>query len=912
MGLLHVKLLILLLVVSNQCEAQVDSGFVNLHKIAGRNFTVFNTKIDLYSDHTTGKKDKSSTGLAYWESRIRPLLHKNNAEPLTKIVHDNHAGFNPLLDKGYEGKTVGENHKTKYSSSGDTLTPGFTNVERQHEKITNSLVKPIGDIVGLQSLDIGMNVSNNLPGISNMDSLIEAKFQVLSTSVISNIKGSITSTLSNIKKNGQLLPGMSKIESKALESIKKFKMDAALFSSEATGWETVSGKNIFLQNNMSADVTAIGIPVSATALYVVNFHDLGNNKRLTYKINYNRNDFLEKLGVNKTDLKARMQEQLDFKKQINYKDMISKSFSNVPEINSIIGSTGCKWEHLLEMPMSEFQKRYNKDMLKSKLVDAQKLKDYYNDYAKKYKDSVILNKVNQADSLMDKLKKESALYDNLVTIKKQAEKLYEKVQALKKLYDEKAKALLEGYNVVKDLARNSKDLSGLQKFMLKVKGMNIGQHTLSTGNLVLQNYLQNGVSFEYETDRAYLLITKGSQQRMETPGNYFQQNANTQNGVSEYYQFNNRYNLTGMSLGRGNMERNAQQVSLMNFRKLDNGQQPSLFAKTVNVFTVSNRFVSVGGQKLSIDISKSSVAEQKNINGNNYQGNSYSNDFAGTLAAEVKYEFVSKLTQEMQKFKFSYSGKAYNNPGLNGGIARPGIQFDHGLNRKLTKRISADNQFSYYSFRYGNSVSLKGLRDRINVSYKLKKMRIGVLLNGSYLNQLQYDPKFILKTRSLDVLATGQTRQRFGNFLVNMNAGLGYGFNQQQLFNKVKNWSFYANTGISFKGFMLSIDIDRFNTRNTEIFSTDSTIMVLVSSFNLQSTLAYSSKKGDLFQLGVLYKVLDNNASQFFISGDVEWRLFKRFSIAGNMNLPLASPTNTFFMNNTFNSKLIYNIKGHE
>lgn len=791
----------------------------------------------------------------------------------------------------------------------DTLLTGIKNQDPK-SKYKNDLVKPLTDLVKSQSSGITSTVTKLPANIKNVDSLIEAKFQSVSSAVINNIKTSISTSLANIKKNGQLLPSMPKIESSNIALLKKFKVGTALYSSEVNQWETVSGKNIFLQNNISADVTAAGIPVSTAVLYVANFLNQGNNYRFTYKINYNRNALMEKLGINKNDLKAKMQQALNFKEQINYKDIIAKSFSDIPEINNIIKNTGCKWDQLLEMPMSEFQKIYNKDMLKSKLADVQKLKIYYQDYAAKAKDSLIQSKVNQADSQIVKLKKESELYDRLMKIKEQAEKLQKKVLELKKIYDEKAKTLLEGYSVIKDVISNNKDLSGLQKFMLKVKGINIGQHTISTGNLVLQHYLQNGISFEYETDRAYLLVTKGSQEKIETPGNYFQQTVNSQNGVNEYYQFNNKYKLTGVSIGRGNKERSFQQISIMNFNKVDNNRQPALFAKNVNVFTIGNKYVTMGGQKLSIDLSKSTVSQQSNAAGTAANGSG--SDFTGTLAAEVKYEFVNKQTQEMQKFKFFYSGVSYNNPGLNGGIRRPGVQFDHGLNKKINERITMDNQFSYYSLKYGNSVSLRSLRDRINTSYRFKKMRVGLFVNGSYINQLQYEPKSVIKTKSLDVLATAQTRKRFGSFFVNVNGGLGYGYSQQQLFNKLKNWSFYANTGINYKGFSLDIDIDKFNTTNTEIFSTDSTTLVLVSSLNLQGMLSYTGSRGDIIQCGIMYKTLNNNASQFYISGNIEWKLLKRLTVSANLNLPVTTPTNTFFMNNTFNSKIIYNIKGHD
>lgn len=784
--------------------------------------------------------------------------------------------------------------------------------QKQNGKYRNDLLEPLIQKVNLQSVNLNSQLPKGLHNFQNSDSLIEAKFQSVSNTVIDKIKSSISNALSNVKKNGQLLPQMPKIEKSTLASLKKLKLNNALFTSEANQWETVSGKNIFLQNNINTSITAAGLPVSATALYVTNFLRQGSNSRFTYKINYNRNAFMEKLGVNKTDLKAIMQQALDFKEQINYKEIISTSFSDVPEIKNIISTTGCKWENLLEMPMSEFQKLYSKDQLNLKIADAQKLKKYYLEYAEKVKDLIIKNKVNLADSQIIKLKNESELYDRLIKIKVQAEKLQKKILELKKLYDEKIKILLDGYNVVNDIIKSNNDLSGLQKFMLKVKGINIGQHTISCGNLVLQNYLQNGISFEYETDRAYLLITKGSQEKLETPGYYFQQTINNQNGVNEYYQYNNKYKLTGVSVGRGNKERSFQQFSMMNFNKIDNSLQPYLFAKNVNVFTVGNKYVTMSGQKLTVDLSKSTVSQQRNLTGNTVGQNNSGSDFTGTLAAEVNYEFVNKQTQEMQKFKFFYSGTAYNNPGLNGGIRRPGIQFDYAFNKKINKRITLKNKFSYYSLKYGNSVSLKALRNRINTTYRFKKISVGILVNGSYINQLQYNPKSVIKTQSLDVLATAQTRKRFGTFFINVNGGLGYGYNQQQSFNKLKDWSFYANTSINYKAFSLNVDIDRFNTKNTEIFSTDSTTLVLISSFNLQGMLSYCSKNGNMIQGGLLYKTLNNDASQFYISGSAEWKLFKRFAVAANLNLPIKSPTNAFFMNNTFNSKIIYNIKGHD
>ncbi len=766
----------------------------------------------------------------------------------------------------------------------------------------------LDSVLNIQPSAILSKLTGALPKPGNIDSSLEAQFQQASASIIDKIKSTITSSLKNIQKKDGLLPGMPKIESSKLAALKKFNIGDAVFSSEVNEWESATGKNIFSQNNISANVNAAGVPVSTSVLDTRNFFENGNNKRFTYKINYNRKAFLDKLGVDKTDLKSKMKSALNFGEQINYKDIVSKSFSGMPAVNNVISATGCNWNHLLEMPMSEFQKIYNKDALKQKLADAEKLERYYVDHAKDKKDAFIAGKVQQADSQLVKLKFQTELYEKLIAIKKQADKLKQKILELKKLYDEKVKIALDAYNVVNDVIQNNNDLSGFQKFMLKVKGVSIGQHTISTGNLALQNFLQYGVSFEYETDRSYLLLTKGSQEKLEAPGNYFQQTS-TQGGINEYYQFNSKYRLTGVSVGRGKRTGNFYQVSMMNFNKTDKFPQPSLFAKNVNVFTMSQQYTTVAGQKLFIDLSKSVVKQQ---NSGIDAANSPDANIMQTLAARVKYDYANPLTQDMHKLSFFYCSDGYNNPGLNGGISRPGVQFDYGMNKKINSRFRIDNQFAYYGFKYGDNVSLRSVRDKVNITYKLKKMSVGLMFNGSHQKQLQYDPKVISKTNSMDVLATGQTRKRFGNFFVNVNGGLGYGFSKQELFSEIKNWSFYANSNISYKGFALDIDADRFNTRNTEIFSTDSTTLILNASFNLQSMLSYTDKKGNFMQAGLLYNILDNNARQIYISGSAEWRLFKKITIGTTLSLPVSSPTTAVFMNNTFNSKLIYNINGHD
>jgi hypothetical protein len=758
--------------------------------------------------------------------------------------------------------------------------------------------------------NITSTVTDRFNGIDNIDSLLDAQFETISAKVISKIKHIAASSLANIRKNRLSLPKMPKLDPQLLASLKKFNVADAAFTSSASGWETAGTSNIFWQSELVLNVSASGIPVRAEAQSSWNFYNVGHDQRFTYRLNYNKNDFLNKLGINKNELKKQVAAASDFNQVLNYNAIVKDAFAEVKTMGSIVNVTGCNWNHLLNMPMGEFKKNYNKDVLKSKIAEAEQLKKYYAGYVKTTKDSIVAAKMNAADSQLTTLKQQSALYEKLMRIKTKAEALKAKIEQLKRTYDEKMKTLVEGYNVVNDVIKNNKDLNGLQKFFLKVKGLNIGQHTLSTGNLVLQNYLQNGVSFEYETDKLYVLLTKGSQKQLLYPGNFYQNTVNTQPGVNEYYQFNSKYNLSGFSLGRGNRARNYQQLSVMNFTKLNNPSTPSLVARTVNVITFSNQLVSNGGKKLSYDLSKSIVKQQANANGRSDRvpaGN-----FLESMALQVKFDNTNRVTQERQKLTFIYSNLSYTNPGLNGGISRPGLQLTHGFDKKITERIKIGNQFAYYAFKYGNSVSLKSLREKIDVSYKLKKMRVGLMLNGIYGNQLQYDPKVTYKNQAIDLLATTQAHKRFGLFHFNFNGGLGYGYNQQENFNKVKDYSFYGSLSTRFRNFSLDIDLDKFNTRNTEVFLSDSTALFLVSSFNFQSAFAYMSEKGNMVQAGVQYKKLNDAREQFFVTASVEWQFGKRILLAGNLNLPLSSPTTGFFVNNIFNSRFIYNIKKHD
>ena len=745
--------------------------------------------------------------------------------------------------------------------------------------------------------------------ISLPDSSFENELSSTAEKAFETIKNKLDGLSKQLTQINPLHAGVGIIDKKALAALKKFSIGDCIFTSDVNIWKDNAATNLYLQDNINFNLNAAGIPVTTSLIENNSFYYPGSFNRFTYKLQYDRNAFIDKLGIDKNGIKQQLQSTLNLDKQLDYQRIIKDSYKSNPVFNKIISATNTNWEHILQLPEDQFKKLYNKDALKQQLANAEKLEKYYEDYAKHHADSLVNAKLQNEKAKLEELRKMEQVYQKLYRLKASAEKLYQRLLALKKIYDDRLKLAIDQYDVVKDAINNSNDLSGFQKFMLKVKGIQIGQHTISTNNLALQNFQQYGVSFKYETEKNYLLLTKGSQEKIEAPGRYFQQTTNEQGAVNEYYQFYSRYKLTGVSVGKKSGKGNFHSVSLMNFDKADKYPYPSLFAKNVEVFTLSEQLNSIPSQKLAFDISKSIIKQNSVYNNGSVASSS---GFIETMAAQVKYSYENPFNQDAQKLDLLYCSEGYNNPGLNGGLSRPGIQAAYRISKKLSKRIKADNQLNYYGFKYGSNVSLRSFRDKINVTYKIKKVRVGVMLNGSDANQIQYDPKVTVRSHTLDFLGTIQSRQRFSDLFINWNGGLGYGFSRQENFNATKNWSFYLTSNLSYKSFSLDLNTDRFNTRNTEIYANNSATLILNSTFNFQGLFGYTGKNGNFFQVGMQYSKLDNDQIQLFISGNTEWHLFKKISFSAGASLPVSSPATGLFMNNIFNSKLTYNITGHD
>lgn len=763
--------------------------------------------------------------------------------------------------------------------------------------------------IAISSLKKQSSLREDVSGVQklNEDSVLDSQLTYVYHSITGQLNDKINSAFTATQQDAAQYTDFKKISPITLSSLQSFHFENAVFTSEINQWQIENNNTYYVQNCVSMASPIKGIPVNIQVFGVGNYYNSTRTEKIGYKINYTKDNFLDKLQLNSLTEKSQLSQKMDFAHQVDYNALIQKNFSAIPGIPELIQTSGCSWKDLLEMPLNQFEAKFGKPSLESKTADARQLQNYYTEFSSKsHSDTNLSNRLQAANMKVDQVNNEVNTSKKLIRLKNEINKLLQQKKRLQVLYDEKVKRALEGVNVIDAVAKGN-NLSRLQRIMLNVKRLDVGQHSITTGNLVLRNYLQNGVTVEVETDKFYVLITKGSQEKIGYSNGFFPI-ANSQNGINEYYQYNSRYKLSGLSFGKRNRSLDFQQISLMSFRKVDNLLYPSLIAKAVNVLTYGNQF-NWRGSKLSYDLSKSFLSRD-NSSAENAANNTYktgNESFLETVAVNIKYE-KAKNADFKQKVDLFYNSLMYNNPGLNGGN-RPGLQLGYSFDKRID-RTKLSNQIAFYNFTYGNSTSLKSVRDRFSLSYKIKQYCVGVLVNGSYSNSA-YESKNSGDSRTMDLLLTGQTNKRVGELYANLNCGIGYGVSTQEGFAKAKDYSFFVYNTLSYRSFSLDFNIDKFQTRNTEVFLKDSTALILTSNLNVSGMVGYNGIKGSIAQFGIQYKELSNLSRIYFLAGNFEFKLFKRLSLGGMLNLPIDSPSVSKIVNNTFSTKVIYNITTH-
>ncbi len=159
MILIRLLILLLILIASYHCEAQLDSTLEALQKIPTKYISKIENKIDKYSSRITSKTEKTLIKLSKWENKIHSLLEKVSPETATKLFGNNATTFSSLLKKLQEGKALTEGYKTKYNEYRDKLTTSIKYLDDQKDKLNKNLIQPI-NTTKKKLTELELDVSN--------------------------------------------------------------------------------------------------------------------------------------------------------------------------------------------------------------------------------------------------------------------------------------------------------------------------------------------------------------------------------------------------------------------------------------------------------------------------------------------------------------------------------------------------------------------------------------------------------------------------------------------------------------------------------------------------------------------------------------------------------------------------------
>lgn len=682
-----------------------------------------------------------------------------------------------------------------------------------------------------------------------------------------------------------------------LKKLKKTGFDEAYLQSEVNGWQTAGISQYYVQHNLAGTFLAAGIPVSGRMFLTEQYAGPQAYRQLNFSAGYQREAFQKMLQVDKDGLQQQAAAALSFEQQVNLPQVLQNSFTAVPGFPDLLAKTGCSWESFLQLPAEQLRARFNPQQLSGRIADAQQLRDYYQQALDRRSDSsgFLLRRRQQADSLLQQYRQAAQLYERLYEAKAAADAVQQKAAGIKALYEEKVKKALSGYNAVQSAIQGSPDLSRLQKLALKVKGLHLGQHSLSTGELVLRGYPQNGVSLEVEDERLYFLLTYGTQEGLAY-NNLFYGNNSTGN-ITEHYQVGGRYRLAGASIGRGKKGRSFQQVSALHFQRLP--ATDSALQKTVTVFTVNSEHGSPG-RLLSYGLSKSITRFSALRPGTTVPATGNEANLFSAMGLLVNYAAEVPLRKERHRLRLQYNALEYENPGLNGAGARPGLQLSHDVTKQLSTALQLKNSLQYYHLDYGDEgARYTNFWDRLESSYKLGRYRLGLLLNWSQTTQEETGIKTKQEGRALDLLATVQGYQRFGGLVITAYAGAGFGQSREDGQPPAQHLSYFFNGQADYRQLSFSFNVDRFQTRSSEVYLVDSGALFLSSAFNLEATAGYRTEKMNLFQAGIQYKEFNGNRQQLFVTALCDWTLWKNAKLGGRLSLPVTGlqqplPINAF------------------
>lgn len=700
--------------------------------------------------------------------------------------------------------------------------------------------------------------STTISQIDNATKKIEDEINLLARNYLSELRNKLNSSLliQNIK-----IPKS------------QFEVNNVLVDNDVSIWMQNGKQYNYMRNNAAICPLVVGIPFDSRLFYTYRQSPEGYIESKSFRVNYNREEFFRSIGLDKLKISESL--LTDFTKKFgnDYKDKINNDFR---VLKNLVENAGLKWEDFLFSTQTEVAKKLQASKQE---INTEQLKTYYKDYlgkSGKYYDSVISNRIAKIDSANYKNSAQKHLLEKIIIVKKKLDILNQKVEKLKVQYDSTIKNYIETYNITKEFKR-IEGLSGFQRIASKINGLKLGEHALNKGGrLALANFMQNGITIDFENKNSGFWITKNLPFENQPVNQAFI------NGTAEsvnYYAFGaNSYLLTGLGLRRFN-ERSLTEINVLNFQKKKIISNP-LMPENIQIVTIAKLLKQDDTYKFLIELSKNFVRQGV--------GQKENGSLVDPIAINTEFSLNRQAYNLRNDLRLFYATSTYYNPGINGGLSRPGFDLTDNLIKRLGKKISLNNKLRFYKYNINSDRQVKYAQDNFGFTYKIPRGNIGTRI--LYSETFQTQPGITdNKTKGFDILATAQRSWKLAQILLDCNSGFGFGYTNEAS-SVSNNVSYYFNSSLQYRKWNVDLEINKYASKTTQVFIIDSAYFIGNNTFNFRAGIGYSGKKGNYCQVGFLSNDYGSGKINSFFDFSLNFRIGNRLSIMSSAKVPVLQP----------------------
>ena len=609
--------------------------------------------------------------------------------------------------------------------------------------------------------------------------------------------------------------------------------------------------------------------------------DLGTNNFSNVGIHFNKDNYLQLLKKNLKDkfdpkafLASDLNEQIEamkknagesLKKDL---DKINQGFGN--ELKDKISQLGD-----LKSLMSKDMHSVREQLLNNRYVQsiAEKEKLLTELQNQKNTGQPVDNKQIQGlQNEIKKLKGVSALVDKVQEYKTKWESsgATKKLKQLDSLSKNELDKVAKNPATTVTLAKQNLQLSGLQKFFLKVNQLNLGQNTLSESPLSVQHLLNKGVNTEFFNKNKSLLLGTG---KLKTLNSIVDQPFNNSvmgnDGIARM-----------ISVGLGSSSSANSRVSVMtynqslgafdNFSALAGINTSNSFRNTV-VTTISNEMPIGERGNITAELSRSATSYQRSVESDStLPGKSgmqrilNSDNLLNSMAFAVKYEDELADQDLSYGMHVNMTAPGYVNPGntfLTSGGKELGFNVKKSFwNRKI--QASIKNDLRQYNYSDDASQLWRNYYSVMDVHMRLKRgQSIGIRYMPNKMIRVQNGEKSTV-TSLQRLSADGTIAQKIGRTYYHNNLTLAwqkdkYLLGSDPVLNNSVTLSSFQNITLNSKLLYLNMQYDYSNNNSQYVYFNSSlmseaglTYMVL-KKISLSSAISYNSVRGWYRQAGI-------------------------------------------------------------